>query len=322
MTKILVWGWYNNNNLGDDLFVEAFRFLFPTYDFIFTNQITSSLLQEVEAVFIGGGSFLSEHIEIDSQAWKQLQEKSILYLGVGAETNLHSQHLQLMKLAKLIAIRSNVNFDKISRLNPNTIVIPDLVSCLIPTFSDKPVPDSVLVIPNIIVVPSWNEPHWKHAAWDYFKTEFAQFLDSLVQENITLHFTPFCTNTALNDEIAIAEIVGRMKHRNNQYFLNKKNSLSSITELMSRYNVIVTQRYHGIVLAELVGTPCLPIVHHNKLKTQENILSYYGLTKDELRRHFYLARQSKKNSSLPFTPDIFTHLQRLVKNALCSDQAQ
>lgn len=319
-TNIVVYGWYHQDNLGDDLFIEAFKSLFPTFTFNFVNQITVSNLENADAVFIGGGSFLGEPLIFKKDAWDLLLTKKIFYLGVGAETDIHPNHYQLLKIAKLIAIRSPNSLDKIKVINNNVMVIPDLVYYLNPKLTESKIEKSVLVLPNMVVVPSWGDPHWMHAAWDYFKTEFAQFLDALVQDGFQLNFLPLCTNSEFNDELAAAEIVGRMESRSNQYFLAKKNTLQSITELMSRYNVVITQRYHGIVLAEMSRTPCLTIHHHDKLKTAQGFnLPFYGLTKDMLRQQFDQVKNTKVTSILPIDRDTFKILQRAVGNALRDD---
>jgi polysaccharide pyruvyl transferase WcaK-like protein len=320
--NILVYGWYYQGNLGDDLFMEAFRSLFPNFNFTFVNQITIHDLQNIDAVFVGGGSFLGEPLNISNvEAWDTLCRQKIFYLGVGAETEIDGSHLQLMSLAKLIAIRSSFTLDKVKEININTIVIPDLVYYLRSIRSNFKINNSLLVLPNISVVPTWDEPHWKHAAWDYFKTEFAQFLDELiVQEGLTLNFLPLCTNFELNDELAASEIVGRMVRRNNQYFLEKKETSQSVIELMSRYSVVITQRYHGIVLAKMGCAPCLTIHHHDKLKNSQGPnISYFGLTKDKLREQFDQARNINVASILPIDRDIFVPLQRMVEDALCHD---
>lgn len=317
--NILVFGFYFKDNLGDDLFIEAFKSLFPNLNFTFVDHIDIECLQNVDAVFIGGGSFLGEPLPIEASSWEALKSKKIFYIGVGAETNFHQDHLQLMTLAQLIAIRSNVNFDKVKNINLNTIIIPDLVYSLVPEHSKYKIKKSVLILPNISVVPTWNEPHWMHTSWEYFKTEFAQLLDFLVKDAYTINFLPLCTNINLNDEWAAAEIISRMKHRNKNFLLEKRNSLQSVTELMSRYDIIITQRYHGIVLAEMLQAPCLSISHHDKLKnTQTPNLSYYGLSKDILMQQFNQVRNTKVTSILPINRDMFISLQRMVESALCN----
>jgi polysaccharide pyruvyl transferase WcaK-like protein len=317
--NILVYGWYMHNNIGDDLFIDAFKALFPAYNFIFVDYINTECLQNINAVFIGGGSFLGEPLPIESAAWETLKSKKIFYIGVGAETDFHQDHLQLMILSKLIAIRSNVNFDKVKEINRNTIIIPDLVYSLFPKLSKHKIEKSALILPNISVVPTWNDAHWMHASWEYFKTELAQLLDLLIGDAHTINFLPLCTNIKLNDEWAAAEIISRMKYRNKNFLLEKRNSLQSITELMSQYDVIITQRYHGIVLAQMSQVPCLTISHHDKLKNaNQNNISYYGLSKDKLREQFNICKNANVTDILPINRDMFISLQRMVDDALRS----
>ena len=317
--NILVYGWYHQENLGDDLFMDAFRALWPTFDFKFVNIILSQDLKKADAVFIGGGSFLGEALVVENQeTYQELKEKRVFYIGVGAETKIHATHYELIRLAELIAVRSSKKINPITDINRNVMVIPDLVHYLKPSNSIVKLDKSVLVIPNIAVVPQWNDDHWKHAAWDYFRTEFAQFLDNLVEDGHTLHFLPLCTNYYLDDRMAAAEIVNRMVCRSNKYLLPKKNDLSSVTETMSRYNLVITQRYHGIVLAEMTGTPYISISHHDKLKNPKGqSLSYYGISKDKLQEQFHHAKVSQ---ILPIDRDMFVPLQQAVYDALCGHQ--
>lgn len=319
--NILVYGWYHHQNMGDDLFAEAFKSLFPFYNFIFVDKISLNDLKNVDAVFIGGGSLLGQSLNITGvEVLNALRHQKIFYLGVGPETEYHKDHLQLMILAKLIAIRSNINYDKIVDINPNTIVIPDLVYSLPPSLADTKIKKSVLVLPNISVVPTWDDPHWKHASWEYFKTEFSQMLDILVKdEGYSINFLSLCDNAKLDDEWASSEIISRMKCRNKKFLLGKKNTLQSITHLMSQYDVIITQRYHGIVLSEMSGTPCLTIYHHDKLKNPCGpSLSYYGLTKNDLLRQFNIALNTNTTDILPINRDMFISLQQAVESALCN----
>lgn len=192
MTKVLVYGWYHHGNIGDDLFTEAFSRLFINYQFVFTDSISLDKLTDIDAVFFGGGSFLSERPIIDSDAMDSLMlSKKIFYLGVGVESNIHHEHLQLMSRARMIATRSPEQADKLRLICPNVKVIPDLVYSLQNQIvqSNKE-PRSVLVMPNISIVPNRSGPHWKFASWNYFKSEFSQFLDWLVENDYQITRLP------------------------------------------------------------------------------------------------------------------------------------
>ena len=84
--KVLVYGWYHQGNIGDDLFMEAYHHLFPSLQLVFTETITSDKLQDVDAVFLGGGSFLLDAPRATDEALQLLKKKKIFYLGVGVES--------------------------------------------------------------------------------------------------------------------------------------------------------------------------------------------------------------------------------------------
>ena len=130
--KVLVYGWYNQGNVGDDLFMEAFRHLFPDFQFIFSEIITSDLLVDVSVVFFGGGSFLIDSPRVTEDALLLLKEKKIFYIGVGTETNIHPVHIDLIKRSCLVATRSMDQIHHLSSLNDKVIFVPDLVYALQP----------------------------------------------------------------------------------------------------------------------------------------------------------------------------------------------
>lgn len=288
---ILVWGWFGNSNIGDELFKDAFRTLFPDLLFKFVSEWHIADLEEAQLIILGGGSFLDQEMTIMPTALHLLKHKPLMYIGVGAETNISLMHQDLIRRAQLVAIRSPAAEAKVKTLNPNTIVIPDLVYALREQIVRLPVvPKTVLVLPNIEVVPSYRDPHWKHASFDYFKSEFAQFLDSLVDRGYQLHFQSMCRNDYFNDDWAAASIIAMMSKRSLKYQLPYLSDIQQLTQRMSQYSCVVTQRYHGIVLAEMVGAPYITICHHDKLKSATSLHSkpipYYGITKASLFEAF------------------------------------
>lgn len=277
--KILVYGFYHKNNIGDQLFIKAFEKLFPNYIFLFTDKITTELLKEYNIIFFGGGSFLDGDPKFSSEIISLLLEKSIFYIGVGTETDIHQTHQILMKSAKLIASRS-FDISKAISLNSNTIQIPDIVYSLHQAKTKTKI-NKILFIPNSIVVPNYSSQHWTHAAWGYFKSEFCQTLDEL-SNSYKIDFLSMCENNKNNDTHAGIEI--------NNFCLKKYKIISTneenIIEIIKQYDLIITQRFHGIVLANMCNIPVISIHHHSKLektypKTNFSI-SYYELNKNKL----------------------------------------
>ncbi len=314
---VLVYGWYGRGNIGDELFKDAFRYLFAKFDFQFTDKITLDLLKNASAVFFGGGSFLYAKPNIDSNAIELLKSRKIYYIGVGTETEIHETHKMLMRLAGLVATRSP---EKVSELqatvNPNTFYYPDIVFALQSRVRTSPkFNKSVLVLPNIEVVSKNSDPLWKNAAWEYFKSEMSQALDVLVDSGWKLGFFPLCSNSNMNDNWAAIEVMNKMSRRNAGSLIDpvgKTDSLQALTDAISSYEVIITQRYHGIILAEMMRSKYLIIHHHDKLKNvspgEGRKISYYGLNKQSLLDAFNATQSMSYTNVLPIESNMFTEL--------------
>lgn len=324
LNNILVYGWYYQGNIGDDLFIDAFKKIFPQLNFTFTDQITLEKLQSNDAIFIGGGSFLEFPLKIKGDILNQIKQKPIFYIGIGAETNIHHDQLELMKLAKLISIRSYINLDKILSINKNTIVIPDLVRSL----SDELVisnkkPNSVLIIPNLSLVPQNIDAYWKHISWNYFKSEFSQFLDILIEKNYSINFLPMCNNREFSDSWAAYEIISHMNHRQSNLVLPPVDGLKDLSKIISSYEAVITQRFHGIILSEMLNVPYLAIYHHDKLKpTLEQsgeFISFYSLNKNLLLNKIKNTFNHNFAASLPIERNIFSTLNQMVLDILSSE---
>lgn len=304
--KILVYGWYHSGNIGDNLFCEAFAKLFPSYQFQYTKVITKENLVDVDAVFFGGGSLLDGEPKIKPDALQLLEAKKVFYIGTGTETGLHPIHKSLMSKAKLIATRTVNNADELKQINSNSIWIPDLVYALTEDKHSIPIKDkSIVILPNIELVPKWTDPHWKHVAWEYFKTQFAQFLDVMIEDGYTIDFLSMCSNETMNDNWAATEIINRMRNRKSKYrLLDTKSNFENITGVLSPYSTIISQRFHGVVLSEILDKPYIAIHHHDKIKNcypgRGNFIPYYEISKHKLVENFLQLKQLNNKVDMDF----------------------
>lgn len=318
--NVLVFGFYGKQNLGDDLFCIAFEKLFPNLTFSFVDELTVDNTKNAFAIFIGGGSFLSSPILVSEECLNIVRTKTVLYIGIGAETEIHSSHAELMILAKLIAIRSECGIEQVKKLNENVIIIPDLVYSLVNYPNKLKRNKSVLILPNIYTVPNNTDPHWKHNSWNHFKFEFAQFLDYLHEDNYSIKFFSMCYNIKQNDFLAASEIINCMKYRNSENILKINTSLEDILNIFSNQSIVITQRFHGAILAEVARVPYISIHHHDKLKTShlnEGIfISYYASSKQTFIDGFNDAINKEIHQNIAIEPNVFNTLKDRVNSAL------
>lgn len=316
--KVLVYGYYGHNNIGDELFINAFRKIFPEIDFSFTDNIKIEMLKGVSAVFFGGGSFLYAEPFIENGAMSELLTKKIFYISVGTETDIHPIHQKLMKEAKLIATRT-AELSTIRKINTNTIYIPDIIYSLTDYLSIKR-HSSILILPNVSVVPQWDSPHWQHISWEYFKSEFAQFLDILIDDGYNINFGAMSSDKKQNDLWAIIEIITKMKHRSDNLIKTLPLHDNELLSFIAEYQAIITQRYHGMILSEITRTPYISIWHVDKLKNsflnEGRSLSYYGIYKQKLLNSFYEINNLKLSNVLPINNHIIDNMRERVLNIL------
>lgn len=314
--KVLVLGYYHKQNAGDNFFTNSFTKLFPEIEFTFTNIIKS--VKEYDAIFIGGGSLLDGPPRIAHEVFHQLLKKKICYLGVGTETDVHPTHLQLMEKAKLIASRSVIT-PQLERFKDKIIKIPDLVYSLYQTRPKEASEKKVLILPNISVIPHFQDPIWKLSAWNYFKSEFAQFVEYLILNKYQVNFGGLSSDPALNDLNVANELVNHMARRKD-YNIALETDYSKLIDRMKDYSIIITQRYHGSILAQLARVPHLTLYHHDKLRgdylNEGKYLSYYGVTKRTLIENFHALEQEALPAELPLDPEVWTQFQKRVWQAL------
>ena len=293
MAKIIIYGWYDHNNIVDELMALALKKILDGHELKFVSHITATDYQQCDKIIIGGGSFLSLPMNADKAVLSLLEKysnsKPIFYVGVGAETEVHSDHVKLLSCSKGNFIRSNPS-DYFSNLNCKYTKIPDLSYVFATTPESGLIRrnKSLLVLPNTEVVSNRESAQWKRAAWEYFKSECSQALDELIYDGWKVTMAPFCNDPNHKDEWAAAELALQCTYRSNIQLIQsswmKDFSFQEVRKLFDQHTVVLTQRFHGAPIAQITSTPCVVIHHHDKLANISNdvanLVPYYGIRKD------------------------------------------
>jgi polysaccharide pyruvyl transferase WcaK-like protein len=303
MASALVYGsFYGRGNVGDELMAAALRGMFEPrgVDLKFVDSLRGTEVATADAVIIGGGSFLFAKPDMDEFARKLLLEhhRPVFYLGVGLETDIHEDHRKLIGIARALITRSAADNIPDADWARRAHSLPDLSYSLpqVSALRDEMSEQSLLVIPNVEVIPTHVDPHWMHVGWERFKDEFAQFLDDLIDRaNVNPTFLLMCKNSRQDDRWAAHELIARMRHRSTEFnIVQGHNDCLGMTSFISGFKVVMTQRYHGIVLAQMSAVPHVSLDHHDKLKTvwpRKGVsLPYHGATKTQFLEAYKLAK--------------------------------
>lgn len=302
--KLLVYGFYDRGNAGDELMRRALDGLFSNHgvELEFTFEIDDEKLAACDGVVFGGGSFLDAEPNLTASVTDSLTlgHKPAFYASVGLETAVHQVHRSLLNVAHVIATRS----PKLppwfgADLRSKTVQLSDVVYTFdMGNVRRVPEPNSVLFVPNIEVVPWWGSPHWVHSAWEQFRVEAAQFLDHVVNAKGSVTFAALCCNDRQDDAWAATQLVSHMSNRRTAFDIVRVTTPDDYVSLFSGHSFVVTQRFHGIVLAELARVPYVNVHHHDKLEQAVPCngarASYYGINK-----HALIDAYDRRELSLP-----------------------
>lgn len=314
--------------MGDNLFIEAYQELFPEYQLTFTEKITDELFEAHDALFLGGGSFLDGPPNCSRELLEKLPSKPMIYLGVGAETSIHLWHKFLLQKARLVCIRSQHSVDKIKLLNANTIFCPDLVYALGNKIQPQPKKaKSILFMPNAHVISKWNDAAWKHTAWEYFKSEFSQTLEVLLEQGHSIDVLPMCHNSRHKDEFTAIEIINKMTNGKITILPFKEHDFASLSNIVSSYELIISQRYHGLVISDMVKIPCINLHHHDKLKEFSAPLTknidYYRTSKSAILsaidNALFVKSVQSPDDNMAINSDAFISIKNKIKHILNKD---
>lgn len=280
-------------NIGDELLVSALRDIIGN-DIRYSHEvmygrITLSWCTERAAshIIIAGGSMFNVEPNIEPDV---IREIPIAYISVGFEGAVHPRHATILRVARLVVHRSPMSVGATLKHHIGASgrweSLPDIVfacATLVPRKNN--ILGELLYIPNIDVMPRWSSPHAMHLAWDNFATEFSHYLDGMWADGWNIRIGTALSNETSSDAWAGGAILARCNHRH-------ANWLSSVPliqpEDITGSSLIISQRYHGIVLGVAARVPTIGIHHVDKLRPNAMhhppgaSLPYNGVTREGL----------------------------------------
>lgn len=269
--KIIVVGWYGHKNLGDEAFKASFQFLWQDFDFDFLDYVPADVNQ-YDAAMIGAGSFLDQPVVGLSTI-----KIPMAFIGVGISV-VHPQNMPALERARIIVARNH------TKLSVPTLFAPDVVFAqkLKTNLERRKV---ITVLMNNHFTPRPKALEWQLRSWDWFCTEFAQVCDRLLDATgCTMDFLPMCTNRFEDDRRCVGYLVDRMYNKNKVNTCYAELPSDTFVRRIETSELVITQRFHGMVYSVLARTPFVAISGHDKIRDlteqlqYKTLVQYYGFS--------------------------------------------
>jgi polysaccharide pyruvyl transferase WcaK-like protein len=138
------------------------------------------------------------------------------------------------------------------------------------------------------MAPSRQSARWQVAAWDRFEMELATALDETYADWTIEFFPMLLAKNGPSDDYAAARIVSQMSNRWRVRDNIWRPTESKLIESIQRADLVITQRFHGVVLASILSTPFVGISAHDKMRSfftdssLNNYCDYYSFTRESL----------------------------------------
>lgn len=285
MSKVLVYGWYNKRNCGDESYKLSFPRLFAEHELTFTDRLDRDLIESHDGVILGGGNILDiHHVGRVNKFAALLKDKPLYAFSVGF-TDAQVQSSQL-SVFKHIYVRDMTALRRLQGMGIQASFCPDAAFALEPSAArGKKIWKSyfegqghdlyekrVVIVCNSHLISGGGEMIHRNAMrFQVVTNDLATLMD---QTNASFMLVPFGCSSPWDDRIANSWVGGQCKWYRKNVVVYDQLEVQETLDVIAAANAVVSMRYHSSVFAALAGVPFLDICHHDK---NESFLKTLGL---------------------------------------------
>jgi polysaccharide pyruvyl transferase WcaK-like protein len=282
MGRVLIFGAYGNGNIGDEYqaasvarhitrcrpdfevfatsaSVRGIQFDFPAERRIDRlDAITDAdFVNQFDALVIGGGGLLaSMHTPLGDAAWVARLQVPIYILAVGASTDTAQRCQALILKAISVSARDDFSLNVIRHIRPDAELLHDpiLMDAAILPASQAETTDGLCIIPRKMTEK--NKSTYVHLQ------QVLQHADTVMSMFPATDKKSGWFDVFKNHEVVLAT------------------RLPDMLDAMTRHRVVVSERYHGCILALKMGIPCLGLVSSDNPESKiKNLYEQLGIAK-------------------------------------------
>jgi len=263
--KYIVCGFYNHNNIGDDMFKQAFSYLFPNDDLNFVEiaMINNYDLSLYDAVIIGGGDLMNDFYGIKYEECLSKYNGYKIALGVGFSFEDCTKR-NYIKYFDDIMIRNK------------TDIIP--INKYLGTLYTHYIPDIVFSIPlNIIPKEKIGNKIGVYLVGSLIKSYSFMFsLLTYINKLLTLGYnlellSMYTDNTIDDNDIMINQYIYKTFAHTGLITIHNNLSIDKFIEVSSYMDYGICIRFHAHILCTRLGIPfiSIPITRKDEIYVKE-----------------------------------------------------
>lgn len=289
--NILILGYYNRKNFGDDIFEYVFNNYFQkewpglNYTFITIDDL-KEIPENTSAVIFGGGDLVNDYFykKIKPFIYNKTCPWYAISIGIPYPQLVNNGYLDRFDY---IVHRNYTDYDKLKEIYTNrSDCYPDISYMMRPNNLIKHKTNKTNRIGICLSRSIYNasDPY----VYNGIVGNISKFLDNITNQNkkywngcrwikvpkYELYFVPFCTDNKDNhdDRLINKDIYDRIGHKDNVYLMDKI-SPEEVISLFSTFKLTICTRFHAHMFSLMTNTPILSIYTTRKV---ENLIEEIG----------------------------------------------
>lgn len=302
--RIIIIGYYNHDNLGDEQYKETFEYMFDKYLpqkrnyeilFLDCDHLCNTLINDTDIIILGGGDILNFYFIDKIYEFFQKKTNKIIAVSVGLPYSDILMHTNKLNIIDYIFIRTKNDIKLFSRYfaKERIIYLPDISYYITKStsfkksiknysFSFKNVISNLKSQNKKIICFSLSRHIYNKQNPEYYQNiiqEFSTFIAFLSKTGYFIILLPFNTSESIverdqnqENDIYIHEDIWNIIYNNNPKLcdnvLNIDFTLNSreVLQIYDYVHISIPMRFHACLFSIYKRIPILPLFTQKKIR--------------------------------------------------------